>query len=404
MSFGLRHYKSLTKKQNELMNIAKGGLKRINILHGSVRSGKTWISLILWCIWIQNMPKDKTYIMTAKTLGTLKRNCLDLLEILAGRKNFKYSISKKEGVLYGRKIYFEGVSDSEAESKIRGMTLQGAYCDELTLFTEDFFNMLLSRLSETNAKLFGTTNPDNPNHWFKVNYIDRKDELDFFMMEFLIDDNTFLDKRYVEELKKEYTGVFYRRFILGEWCSAEGLVYPMFDKSKNVVRDIPNETDETEYYISIDYGTLNPCSMGLWQVNKEEAVRIKECYYSGKKSRKLLTDEEYYDLLEKLSCGYPIKCVVIDPSAASFITTIRRRGKFTVRKANNNVLDGIRITGTLLQNGKLKIHESCTDSIREFETYSWDEKSPEDKVIKEFDHAMDDIRYFCATILGKILL
>lgn len=404
MSFGLRYYKNLTRKQNELMEIAKGGLKRINILHGSVRSGKTWISLILWCIWIQNMPKDKTYIMTAKTLGTLKRNCLDLLEVLAGRNNFKYSISKKEGVLYGRKIYFEGVSDSEAESKIRGMTLQGAYCDELTLFTEEFFNMLLSRLSESNAKLFGTTNPDNPNHWFKVNYIDRKDELDFFIMEFLIDDNTFLDKRYVEELKKEYTGVFYRRFILGEWCSAEGLVYPMFDKSKNIVGDFPKETDETEYYISIDYGTLNPCSMGLWQVSKEEAVRIKECYYSGKKSRKLLTDEEYYDLLEKLSDGYPIKCVVIDPSAASFITTIRRRGKFAVRKANNNVLDGIRITGTLLQNGKLKIHKSCTDSIREFETYSWDENSPEDKVIKEFDHAMDDIRYFCATILGKLLL
>jgi PBSX family phage terminase large subunit len=164
------------------MQIAKGGLKRINILHGSVRSGKTWISLVLWCVWVRNMPPDKTYIMTAKTLTTLKRNCLDLLEILAGKKNFKYSISKKEAVLYGRKIYLEGVADSEAESKIRGMTLQGAYCDEITLFTEDFFNMLLSRLSEPGAKLFGTTNPDNPNHWFKVNYIDRRDELDFFII------------------------------------------------------------------------------------------------------------------------------------------------------------------------------------------------------------------------------
>ena len=205
----MRYYKNLTEKQNLLMQRAKGGLRRINVLHGSVRSGKTWISLVLWCVWIRNMPKDKNYLMTAKTLTTLKRNCLDLLEVLAGRNNFKYSISKKEGVLYGRKIYLEGVNDMGAESKIRGMTLQGAYCDEITLFNEEFFSMLLSRLSEPGAKLFGTTNPDNPNHWFKVKYIDRKDELDFFLMEFLIDDNTFLDPRYVAELKKEYTGVFY---------------------------------------------------------------------------------------------------------------------------------------------------------------------------------------------------
>lgn len=400
----MKRYKNLTERQNELMRLAKGGLKRINILHGSVRSGKTWISLILWCIWIRNMPADKTYIMTAKTLTTLKRNCLDLLEVLVGRKNFKYSMSKKEGTLYGRKVYFEGVSDSEAESKIRGMTLQGAYCDEITLFTQDFFNMLLSRLSEPNAKLFGTTNPDNPNHWFKVNYIDRKDELDFFIMEFLIDDNTFLDKHYVEELKKEYTGVFYRRFILGEWCSAEGLVYPMFSRERHIVDTIPTPTADTEYYISVDYGTLNPCSMGLWQIDRSGAVRMRESYYSGRRSKKQLTDEEYYALLEELAAEYPVRCIIIDPSAASFIATIRRHGRFVVRKANNNVLDGIRITGTLLQSGKLKIHQSCVDAAREFETYSWDEKAGEDRVVKEFDHAMDDIRYFCASVAGKILL
>ncbi len=400
----MKRYKNLTDRQNELMNIAKGGLKRINILHGSVRSGKTWISLVLWCVWIRNMPVDKAYIMTAKTLTTLKRNCLDLLETLAGKKNFKYSLSKKEATLYGRKIYLEGVNDSGAESKIRGMTLQGAYCDEVTLFNEEFFNMLLSRLSEPGAKLFGTTNPDNSNHWFKVNYIDRKNELDFFLMEFLIDDNSFLDPKYVEELKKEYTGVFYRRFILGEWCSAEGLVYPMFEKNLHLVKDIPDAVGFSEYYISIDYGTLNPCSMGLWRIDDCRAVRIKESYYSGKKQRLQLTDEEYYERLEDLAEGYLIKSVIIDPSAASFIATIRRHGRFAVRKANNNVLDGIRLTGTLLQGGKLLFHESCTDTAREFGTYSWDENSAEDKVVKEFDHAMDDIRYFCATIAAKHLL
>lgn len=400
----MRRYKKLTEKQNRLLEIAKGGLKRINILHGSVRSGKTWISLVLWCIWIRNMPEDKAYLMTAKTLTTLKRNCLDLLETLAGQNNFKYSISKKEGTLYGRKIYLEGVNDAGAESKIRGMTLQGAYCDEVTLFTEEFFSMLLSRLSEPKAKLFGTTNPDNPNHWFKVKYIDRRDELDFFLMEFLIDDNTFLDPKYVEELKKEYTGVFYRRFILGEWCSAEGLVYPMFDKEIHTVEELPPPKGAVEYYISIDYGTLNPCSMGLWRLDDNCAVRLKESYYSGKQQKRLLTDEEYYERLTALAQGFDVKCVIIDPSAASFIATIRRHGEFNVRKADNGVLNGIRITGTLLQSGRLFIHKSCQDAIREFGVYSWDEESQEDRVVKEFDHAMDDIRYFCTTVAGKRLL
>ncbi len=400
----MRRYKNLTEKQNRLIEIAKGGLKRINILHGSVRSGKTWISLVLWCIWIRNMPADKAYLMTAKTLTTLKRNCLDLLETLAGQNNFKYSISKKEGTLYGRKIYLEGVNDAGAESKIRGMTLQGAYCDEITLFTEEFFSMLLSRLSEPRAKLFGTTNPDNPNHWFKVKYIDRREELDFFLMEFLIDDNTFLDPKYVEELKKEYTGVFYRRFILGEWCSAEGLVYPMFDKEIHTVEELPPPKGVEEYYISIDYGTLNPCSMGLWRLDDDCAVRVKESYYSGKQQKRLLTDEEYYERLKELTKGFDVKCVVIDPSAASFIATIRRHGEFNVRKADNSVLDGIRVTGTLLQSGRLLMHKSCQDAIREFGVYSWDEESQEDRVVKEFDHAMDDIRYFCATVAKKRLL
>ncbi len=400
----MRNYTKLTDKQNEFLNIAKGGLKRINVLHGSVRSGKTWISLILWCVWIRNMPTDKSYIMTAKTLSTLKRNCLDILEMLAGKKNFSYSISKKEAWLYGRKIYLEGASDASSESKIRGMTLMGAYCDELTLINEEFFTMLLSRLSEPDAKLFATTNPDSPSHWFKVKYIDRRDKLDFLLAEFLIDDNTFLDSKYVEELKKEYTGIFYKRYILGEWCGAEGLVYPMFDAKEHTTEKIPEPVGAFEYYISIDYGTINPCSMGLWRIDSERAVRLCEVYYDSRQRKKQLTDEEYYAMLLCLAEGYDIRSVVIDPSAASFIETIRRHGTFSVHRANNSVLDGIRVTGTLIKNNKLLISSSCRDTIREFGLYSWDEQAGEDKVIKEFDHAMDDIRYFCNTIARKRLL
>lgn len=389
-----------TPKQAELIKLFKlGKLRRINILHGSVRSGKTWISLVLWALWVATMPEDKAYIMVAKTLTSLKRNCLDLLQSLVGEENFSYSLAAKEGRLFGRKIYLEGVNDARSESKIRGMSLQGAYCDELTLFTEDFFEMLLSRLSETGAKLFATTNPDSPYHWVKHNFMERQNELDMLVMPFLIEENTFLDPEYVEQLKNEYKAspVHYDRFILGLWVVASGLIYPFFKPESN-----PELTGNEDYYISVDYGTMNPCSMGLWAVDyrKETATRIREFYYDGRKKGKPFTDREYYIELEKLAGDFNIECVVVDPSAASFIAEIREHGRFDVRKGNNDVLDGIRLTGKLLKNGNLKISDCCKNSIKEFQSYVWDEKSvAEDKPLKENDHAMDDIRYFCNTIL-----
>lgn len=365
------------------------------------------------------MPEDAAYLMVAKTLTSLRRNCLDLLETLVGKSNFSYSLAAKQAVLFGRTVYLEGVNDARAESKIRGMTLQGAYCDELTLFTQDFFTMLLSRLSMPEAKLFGTTNPDSPNHWLKSEYLDRSQELDLMEMRFTIDDNEFLDPEYVRQLKREYTGVFYERFILGNWVIAEGLVYSMFSEKEHVVHVLPEccahpEKGQGEYYISVDYGTKNPFSAGLWCVSGGGATRIAEYYYDGRKSKKPRTDEEHYAALEKLirhevwNSGrrtvesYPIQCVVIDPSAASMIECIRRHGSFSVRAAKNDVIPGIGITGSLLAAGKLKIHADCKDCIREFGIYSWDEKAKGDQVIKENDHAMDDTRYFCYTILRRL--
>ena len=397
-----------TPKQRELLRLWQTNkLKRINLLSGSVRSGKTLISLVLWAVWVTTMPKEKNYLMTAKSLTTLKRNVLDLLTELVGEKNFTFSIAQKQASLFERKVYLEGANDARAESKIRGMTLQGAYCDELTLYGEDFFTMMLSRLSEPNAKLFATTNPDTPMHWLNKKYIERGHELNMLLMTFLIDDNTFLDPNYVEELKKEYVGVFYDRFIRGLWVVAEGLVYPRFSKADNVTEDIP---ESGTYYISIDYGTLNPFSAGLWCVSDGKAVRIKEYYHSGRDTKRQLTDEEYHAALEKLiqytdSEGvlqeYEIDRVVIDPSAASFIACMRRHGKFRVKHAVNTVIDGIRNVTSMLNSQRLFIHSSCKDSIKEFGLYSWDDKAQEDKVIKENDHAMDDIRYFVNTILVK---
>lgn len=219
----------------------RGLLRRINILVGSVRSGKTWISLVLWAFFIAESPPGSRFLMTAKTLTSLRRNCLDLLETLIGKENFKYSLSKKEAEIFGRLVYLEGVNDSRAEHKIRGMTLSGAYCDELTLFTEDFFTILLQRLSAPGAKLIATTNPDNPNHWLKTKYIDRLNELDMMVYQFLISDNTFLDAEYIKNLKLEHTGVFYSRYIDGLWIAAEGVIYKTFadDPARFAVDTVP---------------------------------------------------------------------------------------------------------------------------------------------------------------------
>lgn len=384
----------------------RGELKRINLLQGSVRSGKTWISIVLWVFWVASMPKDARFIMCGKTLSSLKRNVLDVICEMVGTYNFNYSVSKKEAVLFGRQVYLEGVSDNRSESKIRGMTLAGAYCDEVSLFNEEFFAMLLSRLSVKGAKLIATTNPDNPSHWLKKKYIDRCGELDMLVENFTIEDNIFLDSEYVESLKKEYTGVFYDRFILGKWVAAEGLVYPMFDENYHVT-DAKSGTQKCGgdelYYISIDYGTANPCSMGLWQIADGKAVRIGEYYYDSRKVMSQKTDEEYYAELVRLADGRVIQAVVVDPSAASFIETIRRHGQFSVRKADNDVLGGIRVVASLLNGGKIFFDRSCTDAIREFGLYSWDTNADKDKVIKEFDHAMDDIRYFCKSVLWRMV-
>ena len=372
-------------------------LQRINLLEGSVSSGKTWISLVCWGFWLATMPQNQLYLMCGKSLTTLKRNCLIPLEAMFGQSNFSFSTSAKEAYLFGRRILLEGANDARSEGKIRGLTLQGAYCDELTLFPKDFFVMLLSRLRVPGAKLIATTNPDSPQHWLKREYIDRMAELDMLTMRFLLEDNTTLDPQYVVAVKAEYTGVFYRRFILGEWCVAEGLIYPMFDKAVHV-KSLPHP--QGEWYVSVDYGTLNAFSAGLWCYDGTTAYRVAEYYYSGREQKRQRTNTQYLQSIQQLTAGKSISAVIVDPSAASFIAELRQAG-FLVRKGKNDVVEGIRRTAAALEQGKLLFSPDCKNSFREFALYRWDESSSQDRPIKENDHAMDDIRYFVSTILRE---
>lgn len=372
-------------------------LQRINLLEGSVSSGKTWISLVCWGFWLATMPQNQLYLMCGKSLTTLKRNCLIPLEAMFGQSNFSFSTSAKEAYLFGRRILLEGANDARSEGKIRGLTLQGAYCDELTLFPKDFFVMLLSRLRVPGAKLIATTNPDSPQHWLKREYIDRMAELDMLTMRFLLEDNTTLDPQYVAAVKAEYTGVFYHRFILGEWCVAEGLIYPMFDKAAHV-KSLPHP--QGEWYVSVDYGTLNAFSAGLWCYDGTTAYRVAEYYYSGREQKRQRTNTQYLQSIQQLTAGKSISAVIVDPSAASFIAELRQAG-FLVRKGKNDVVEGIRRTAAALEQGKLLFSPDCKNSFREFALYRWDESSSQDRPIKENDHAMDDIRYFVSTILRE---
>lgn len=393
-----------TDRQQELMRIFKHGeLARINILQGSVRSGKTWISLILWAFWVAVSPVDGTFLMVGKTLTALKRNCLEPLIGLVGEDNFSYSFAAKEGKLFGHNILLEGVSDARAEGKIRGLTLNGAYCDELTLFTEDFFTMLLSRLSEHGAKLFGTTNPDNPRHWLKVKYLDHERDLNLLSMLFRLEDNTTLDAEYVASIKKEYNGLFYKRFILGQWTTAEGAVYDMFSEEEHMIDSILEKTNG-RYYVSCDYGTQNATVFLLWTQGVSGVwYCVREYYYSGREHNRQKTDEEYFKDFEAFLDGIVPVRVVIDPSASSFIAVLKQRG-CRVKQAKNDVTPGIRYTGSLLSAGKLKFLRCCTNTRDEFLSYIWDSKAAdkgEDKPVKTNDHAMDAVRYFAYTIIRR---
>lgn len=392
-----------TEKQQEYFFNAT---HRWNVKSGATRSGKTYMDYFVIPKRIRSLSgKDGLIILLGNTKGTLQRNIIEPLQGLWGVKYVSDIKSDNTAYMFGEKVYCLGTDKINQVDRLRGSSIKYCYGDEVVTWHEDVFNMLKSRLDKEYSKFDGTCNPDNPNHWFKK-FIDSAEEkgIDLYYQKYRLDDNTFLPETVKENIKREHMGsVFYDRYVLGEWTLAEGLVYPMFNPERHVTDSISENYDE--YYISIDYGTINPTSMGLWGIDYKDrsATRIKEFYYDSRKKLKQLTDEEYYEQLEMLADGTNIQSVVVDPSAASFIQVIKRHGKFPVKKANNSVLDGIRLTGSLLSQGKIKIHSSCKDCRREFSAYSWDDKSTEDKVIKENDHAMDEMRYFCTTILKKRL-
>lgn len=375
------------------------------ICDGAIRSGKTSIMTVAFIDWAMREYSGKRFGICGKTVDSAVKNIImPFLAMNYAKEKYTLIWRRTDKVLEvsnGTSTnIFEvfGGKDESSFALIQGRTLAGVLLDEVALMPRSFVEQALARCSVDGSKLWFNCNPESPRHWFYLSWIKKAEEKNCLYLHFTMKDNPSLSERIIKRYEGGYEGVFYDRYIKGLWVVAEGLVYSNFGE-KNIVDECPESGD---YYISVDYGTQNPFSAGLWCVNDGTAYRVKEYYHSGRESNRQLTDSEYYEELERLAGDTPIEWVTVDPSAASFIAEIRKHGKFRVAPAKNDVMDGIRYVSMLLKNDRLKIFRSCTACINEFGLYRWDEKSTVDRVIKENDHAMDDVRYFAYTIMRKL--
>lgn len=379
------------------------------IADGAIRSGKTLSMSLSYVLWAMSTFDNKNLGMAGKTIGSFRRNVLFWLKLMLVARGYKIKDHRADNMLEvsreGKTNYFYifGGKDERSQDLIQGITLAGMFFDEVALMPESFVNQATGRCSEEGSKFWFNCNPDGPYHWFNVNWIKKIKEKNLVYLHFTMDDNLSLSEKIKARYRSMYSGVFYQRYILGLWTVAEGIIYDMFDYAKHVYSQL-SDLVIGQNYISVDYGTQNATVFLLWQKGKNDIwYCTKEYYYSGRDQKKQKTDSEFADDLEKFISDTKVKQIIIDPSAASFIAEVRKRG-LEVKKAKNDVADGIRFVGTMLNQEKILFSSACENTLSEFSSYVWDEKAAdrgEDKPVKEHDHAMDAVRYFVYTIIAK---
>lgn len=375
--------------------------KETIVCDGAVRSGKTLCMGLSFFLWACTEFRGQRFGVCGKTISSLRRNVLT--ELLPKLRAIGFTVTEKrtENLVRvsfrGRTndFYVFGGRDESSSALIQGITFAGVLLDEVALMPRSFVEQACARCSVTGSRLWFNCNPEGPHHWFYNTWILGAEKRGCLYLHFTMEDNPSLSKQIRERYARLYSGVFYRRFVLGQWVAAEGRVYDFFDASK--APPVPSG-EFSQWYISCDYGTVNPASFGLWGLQDGIWYRVSEFYFDSKREMRQMTDAEYADALARLAGSRPISAVIVDPSAASFIALLKKRG-WTVKKADNDVLSGIRRTSDLLKSGRLVICDTCTDCLRETEEYVWDVKAGHDAVKKEHDHAMDDMRYFAATVL-----
>ena len=374
------------------------------IADGAIRSGKSLSMSLSFALWAMSCFNGHNFAMCGKTVGSFRRNVLFWLKLMLKGRGYKVHDSRAENLCIiskGKKInyfYIFGGRDERSQDLIQGITLAGVFLDEVALMPESFVNQATGRCSVDGSKMWFNCNPNAPQHWFKVKWIDQKHKKRLIYLHFTMDDNLSLTEKVKARYRRMYVGVFFDRFILGLWVMAEGLIYPMYE---DAFGEPPENVKPDLYALSIDYGTMNAFAVTLWGRYSKEYWAIGEYYYSGRDKGVTKTDDEYYKDLEKFLDERGIKdriYTVIDPSAASFISLLRKSPRYNVWKAKNDVIKGIELTAVAMQRGIIKFSSSKCKSIKkEFGGYVWDEKSTEDRPVKINDHAMDSIRYFVAT-------
>lgn len=385
------------------LDVLEYSTSRWNICSGAVRSGKTVAGFLLLPMRMTNLPPGNC-LLIGKTERTLKRNIINPLREIYGKKRVSYPYGDGEITIFGRHCYIAGANDERAVTKIQGLGIVYAYGDEITTWPDSFFNMLKSRLSEPGAMFDGTCNPEGPYHWFKHDFLDKANELDIQHFRFKLDDNPFLSRDFVEALKREYTGVWYERYIEGKWVLAEGIIYDMFNEQIHVIDTVPERIHH--YYVAADYGTTNPTAFGMYGIGVSGTVyKVKEYYWDPIVEGRQKTDSEFSEAMRGFIGDITPQSIIVDPSAESFQLQLKRNGFKNVINANNSVLDGIRTQSRMLSTGRYKILSSCKQTISDYGAYVWDSKAQErgiDKPVKKFDHTKDEERYLLHTLYGTI--
>lgn len=410
------HFKPFSLKQRKVLNWwcdtspvkDKDGI----IADGAIRSGKTVCMSLSFVFWAMANYSDQNFAMCGKTIGSFRRNVLTILKLMLRSRGFQVADHRADNLVeisrngVTNHFYIFGGKDESSQDLIQGITLAGVFFDEVALMPESFVNQATGRCSVDGSKYWFNCNPDGPYLWFKLNWLDKAKEKNLLVLHFTMDDNLSLSEHIKERYRNMYTGVFFKRYILGLWAMAEGIIYDMFSEDRHVktILEYARQLIDGGRYVSIDYGTQNATAFLLWNKGRDgKWYCIREYYYSGRDKGIQKTDAEYAEDLKKFLDGTPVKAVIVDPSAASFIAELNKHG-FTVIQADNAVEDGIRLVATLLNTERIAFSQSCKNTIMEFASYIWDPKAAErgeDKPIKQHDHAMDAVRYFCYTILNN---
>ena len=374
------------------------------ICDGAVRSGKTMAMGLSFFLWAMTCFDGQRFGVCGKTIASLRRNVLSEILPRLGALGATWKEKRTENLVtvtfkgHRNQFYIFGGRDESSAALIQGITFAGVLLDEVALMPRSFVEQACARCSVAGSRLWFNCNPEGPGHWFYKTWILEAEQKNCLRLHFLMEDNPSLSEQIRQRYQNLYSGVFFRRFVLGQWVQAEGRVYDVF--GPDMVKPAPAEPFE-KWYISCDYGTVNPTSMGLWGLQKGVWYRLEEFYFNSREEMRQMTDDEYASALKNLAGERPITAVIADPSAASFIETLRRKG-WHVIKAKNDVLTGIRQTSDALKEGKIVICDGCGDCLREMDSYVWDLSSANhDRVKKENDHAMDDMRYFVATVLNR---